>query len=284
MSKAVALAGLGALAGGLTGSILTAKRILDTYRINAEEFVYSPYRHQYTVEEFEERGEFEFTYYLDGFAGAFNRVGLKHIEALRARGYRVEVREIHEYLVAYLHKPPKKDDFALVHPLFFTQPTALKWLAKHHRYVVAFEVADTTKISRDYVLYANNQRLSAIFLPSTFAMEAYRRSGVMNKTFLVPHGVGEVFGRARKDVHTNNEVLRRLRQDDRIKILYFGLHSIETRKGGDVVREAVRRLRDKGRRFLLVVKTHAPPHDYHLSRHFGDLPAVKINTGSLRKT
>jgi glycosyltransferase involved in cell wall biosynthesis len=176
-----------------------------------------------------------------------------------------------------MHRPEKSNDFAIVHPLFFTDPKALYWLKKAHRYIIAIEVADTTKISKDYTLYANDPRINGVFLPSTFAIEAYKRSGVMNKLWLVPHGVNPIFGKVKSDVKTENKALKTLKEDKRIKILFFGLHSIENRKAGDVVREALRRLKEKGRDFLLVVKTHAPPLDYDLSSHFSGIPTVKIN-------
>jgi len=266
--------GVGALAGGVVGGVLTANRVMETYKLAESEHIFSPYKPRYSVEEFEERGEFSFTYYYDGFTGAFNRVGTKHIDALRAKGYRVQAREIHEYLVDFAHRPRKSNDFAIVHPLFFTRPRALRWLKRCHRYIVACEVADTTKISMDYTRYANDPRINGVFLPSSFAVETYKRSGVMNKLRLVPHGVDHAFGR--RDVETRNSTLKAIRADERVKILWFGLHS-GRRKGEDVVREALKRLKERGRDFLLVVKTFAPPRDYDLSSTFPGIPAVKVS-------
>jgi len=203
-------------------------------------------------------------------------VGWYHIEALRAKGYAVEPREIHEYLVRFEHRAAEEAaDFAIVHPLFFTRPEALDWLRRRHRYVIAVEVADTTKISRGYALYANRQGIDAVLLPSSFAVEAYKRSGVMNRLRLVPHGVDPLYGKPRDAIHTERAELKALREDRRPKILWFGLHS-GRRKGRDVVREALLRLRRRGRDFLLVVKTGTALMSWDVRGYFSPIPAVGI--------
>jgi len=274
--KEVFFAGLGAVAGGVAGSVITANKVMENVRFTHEEIA-NPYRHGYVVEDmFEEKGDFSFTYYYDAFLGAFNRVGIKHINALKAKGYTVRTREIHEYLVNFLHKPEKTNDFALVHPMFFTKPEAFAWLEKSHRYIACFEVADTTRISKDYVKRANDPRLDGVFLPSSFCMETYKRSGVMNKLWQVPHGVDPLFMLPKHLVETDDPTLKEIREDKRIKILFFGLHSVDTRKGGDVVRGALRNLRAKGRDFLLVVKIH-PLLLYDVAKHFSGIPTAMVS-------
>jgi len=268
--------GAGALVGGAVGGVLAANRVMKTYRLSEAEHVFSPYRHEYAAEPIpRERGEFRFTYYYDGFAGAFNKVGWYHIEARRAKGYAVEPREIHEYLVRFERRAEEAADFAIVHPLFFTRPEALDWLRRRHRYVIAVEVADTTKISRGYALYANRQGIDAVLLPSSFAVEAYKRSGVMNRLRLVPHGVDPLYGKPRDAIRTERAELKALREDRRPKILWFGLHS-GRRKGRDVVREALLRLRRRRRDFLLVVKTGTALMSWDVRGYFSPIPAVGI--------
>jgi len=276
-------AGIGALTGGVVSGVVTASRVMQGYRLAEAEHIFSPYKPEYGVKPFLERGEFSFTYYYDAFKGAFNKVGVRQIEALRARGYTVEAREVHEYLVARLHPFREGNNFAFVHPLFFTHPTVLDYLKRCHRYIIAFEVADSTKISVHYTRYANDPRIDGIFLPSTFAIEAYRRSGVMNRLFLVSHGVDQIYGKPRREFRTEDKTLRRIRADERIKILWFGLHSLESRKGAHIVRDALKRLKEKGRNLLLVVKTHPPPLDWKVSEYFSDIPTVRINTWLLEE-
>jgi len=273
--KEMFMAGVGAVAGGVVGSVVTANKVTQNTRFTHEEIA-NPYKHGYIVEEFEERGELSFTYYYDAYLGAFNRVGFKQINALKAKGYTVRTREIHEYLVSFLHEPVKTNDFALVHPMFFTKPEALAWLEKSHRYIACFEVADTTRVSKDLVEYANDSRLDGIFLPSTFCMETYKRSGVMNKLWQIPHGVDPLFELPKTEIKTDDPTLEEIRRDERIKILFFGLHSVDTRKGGDIVREALRRLRAKGRDFLLVVKIH-PLLLYDVAKHFSGIPTAMVS-------
>ncbi|MCP8308943.1 MAG: hypothetical protein H3Z54_09660 [archaeon] len=267
--KELAIFGLGALTATVPSSIITANRVMS----REVELPFSPHKHQYSVEEFEEYGEFRFTYYYDKFSGAFNRVASEHTNALNNMGFKVRKRGLHEYLVNFEHEPEPLNDFAIVHPLFFTRIEALKWLKKSHRYIVAFEVADTTQISEGYADYANDKRIDAIFLPSTFAMETYKRSGVQNNMCLIPHGVNEVFQKPKDEIRTENNKLSRLREDKRTKILYFCLHS-EGRKGADVVREALKRIGHKD--FVLVVKTFPSPMDFDAEKYFSGIPTVKI--------
>jgi|GEM_PF-3331643 len=268
--KELAFFGLGALTGGVTSSVIIADKVMS----REVELPFSPHKHQYSVEEFEEFGEFEFTYYYDKFSGAFNKVASEHTNALNSMGFKVRKRGIHEYLVRFEHEPEYLNDFAIVHPLFFTRIEALKFLKKCHRYIVAFEVADTTQISKDYADYANDKRLDAIFLPSTFAMETYKRSGVQNNIRLIPHGVNGIFQKPKDEVSTNNPRLMKLREDKRTKILYFALHSVQTRKGGDVVRESLKKLQAKD--FVLVVKTFPSPMDFDAEEYFSGIPVIKI--------
>lgn len=279
--KELALLGLGAVVATPVVGVATANRVMMGMQNMGAELPFSPHKHHYSVEEFEERGEFSFTYYYDPFAGAFNRVAMKQIEALEAKGYTVHLRPHIEWLQKQLHRPERQSDFAIVHSLFFARdqtPRTLRWLKKHHRYIIGCEVADTTRISDGYAKIANDPRIHCIFLPSTFAVETYRRSGVQNKLWLVPHGVDALFGKPPHEIETDQQILQSLREDERFKILFFGLHSVETRKGGDVVRKVCKRLVEKGRKFLLVVKTYSGAMAWDTRRFLGsDIPHVRVN-------
>jgi glycosyltransferase involved in cell wall biosynthesis len=246
--KETALLGAGALFGGIIGA---------TTQSQITPLPFSPQKHQYSVEPDRPRGEFEFTYYYDRHLGAFNKVALSHIEMLKARGYVVHKREIHDWLVDFKHKPEWTNDFGIVHPLFYTTRTkALQFLAKCHRYVVAVEVADTTHISEAYVRYANDPRINAIFLPSIFAINTFHYSGVINRVWHVPHGLHYLYEVPPDKIHTENLRLKRLREKGRVKILAVVMHSAY-RKGVDIMIKAL--LRIPRQRYILVVKTFPPP-------------------------
>ncbi|MGB9684419.1 MAG: glycosyltransferase [Candidatus Bathyarchaeales archaeon] len=276
--KTAGVVALSSALTGLTASALTAQYVISNYK---PELDFYQHRHPYHVNGFEEpKGELAFTYYYDGYKGAFNRVAMAHVEELKRRGFTVRLREIHEWLVHFKYPDvePLKD-FAVVHPLFFTAPAGLRYLAKKHRYVLAFEVADTTHISKDWCRWANSEDLDCLFVPSKFSFEAYIRSGVQNRLEVLPHGVSENFSKPKEEFTTVNPVLKAIRQDPRPKILFFCLHSGKTRKGSVEVYEALKRLMAKGRKFLLVVKTH-PKESlawYDAKTEFPDIPLVQVD-------
>jgi len=186
------------------------------------------------------------------------------------------MREIHEWLVDYKHKPEWTNDFGIVHPLFYTtRKEALDFLEKCHRYIIAIEVADTTQISQNYVDYANDDRINAIFLPSQFAINVYRYSGVINRIWHVPHGLDPLYDVPKERIHSDNELVLKLREDDRIKILTFMLHS-SYRKGRDVIIDALKKVEGD---FVLVVKTYPPPFDEAILGEFrkAGIPLYPVN-------
>jgi len=183
---------------------------------------------------------FEFTYYYDDhIKGAFQRIAIFQMEALRKRGYKVRPLGIRECLSLFRRDVPIYRDIAIVHP-FFSPPDpqkALGFLYRRHDCITGFDVADTTHLSPSGVKALNDPRLRLLCLPSTFSVWSYRISGVMNRLAVIPHGVSETF--TREHVEPKNEEIKRLREIKKKKLLYFGLHSVATREAGDVVKEVV---------------------------------------------
>lgn len=99
--KTAGIVALSSALAGLAGSALTAQCIKNSYK---PEWDFLRYKHPYRVDGFEEpKGELSFTYYYDGWQGAFNRVAMAHVEELKRKGYTVRLREIHEWLVRFEH-------------------------------------------------------------------------------------------------------------------------------------------------------------------------------------
>lgn len=269
---------IGGVFGALVGSGVVAQQIYANYKPERD---FYPHRHEYRVDGVEEpKGDLEFTYYYDGYTGAFNRVGLKQVKELRKKGYVVRVREIHEWLKRFNHPKAKPlNDFAVVHPLFFTAPASLGYLAKRHRYILGFEVADTTQIGENWVHWANSKELDALFVPSKFAFETFTRSGVQNRVTVLPHGVSKDFQKASSELEVHNRKLEAIRRDPRPKILFFCLHSGKSRKGSQFLHKALRRLKAKGREFVLVVKTFPKGNVawYDASSEFSGVPVIQVD-------
>ena len=222
----------------------------------------------------------EFTYYYDRHKGAFNHVALHQVEELKRRGYIVRLREIDGWLERFDHPTAKPlNDFAIVHPLFFTAPASIRYLAKRHRYILGFEVADTTLITKTWVKWANSPELDCVFVPSKFAFESYTRSGVQNRVSVLPHGVTKTFQKPKQEIKVENPLLEKIRSDPRQKILFFCLHSGKSRKGSQFVHQALKTLREKGKDFVLVVKTYpkgtVPWYDAH--QEFPNIPLIQVD-------
>jgi len=127
--KTVGVVALSSALAGLVGSAVTAQYVRLNYK---PELDFYQHKHPYRVDGFKEpKGEFAFTYYYDGYRGAFNRIALKHIEELERRGYVVRVREIHEWLVNFKHPDAEPlNDFAIA------------YLIAPKEYVRVFPIAD----------------------------------------------------------------------------------------------------------------------------------------------
>lgn len=277
-AKVAGIAITSAALAGLAGSVLTAHYMFMNYK---PELDFYQHKHPYRVDGFgEPKGDLAFTYYYDGFMGGFNRVALSQIQELKRRGYVVRMREIHEWLAQLRHPEAEPlNDFAIVHPYFFSSfPAGLKFLAKRHRYIIAFEVADTTHISKDWCKWLNDENLDCVFVPSKFSFEAFTRSGVQNRVEVLPHGISENFAKPKEAFNTQNPILKAIRQDPRPKILFFCLIP-NNRKGELFLYEALRRIRAKGRDFLLVIKTHSPTTGgwFNAKEKFPKIPLVQVD-------
>lgn len=143
-------------------------------------------------------GELRFTYFSNSNANSsFSIVANNHVNQLRNLGYEVEEKPLD-----FLKKPFAgfNNHFAVVHLLSyifrqkrFEPNSILESLAKHFRYLVGFDVADTNHINQNYVRWFNNPRINAIMLPTQFCYNTFRQSGVLNRLYIVPHGISEKF-------------------------------------------------------------------------------------------
>jgi len=265
---AVAKAAVAGGLGFLLGSVATAVSVKEP-KPPAEfpKFSYNP--EHFTPPEAPE--EFSFTFYRDVFKGAFNRISSFHTAGLRARGYRVRAHSVYK-LFEY---DEVEGNVAIIHPLFspFLSVDARRWgimlkrLKRRHVLLFACDVADSTHIAPDVInRVCNSPHLDGLFVPSTFSASAYRNSGMINPVYVLPHGVSPEFSRSLPESGGHNPP----------RILFFGLHSLRSRKGGYVVAKVMRALRGEGYDFTLTVKIHAPPLVYDVKSFYGDYPTTRV--------
>jgi len=155
-------------------------------------------------------------------------------------------------------------DTIILHPLFLI--TGLRYsrltLARSRcDRLVAFEVADTDRISNKAVDLANQCDL--IIVPSTFAKYAYVASGVTAPVEVIPHGISPVY--TVDNIKPSSEVIKELRdlKEDKglVYVLYFLWHS-GFRKGADIVYHAFRYIQRRHPTVTLVIKRGAIEDPY----------------------
>jgi len=116
-----------------------------------------------------------------------------------------------------------------------------------------FETADSDRISEVAVETLN--QLDVVFLPSQFAIDSFKSSGVKVPIHKIPHGLSEAMLSPSKaiDFGPIQNILDMKQRDHATLILYFVTHS-EYRKGLDIVAEAMSFVQYRHRDVRLVVK------------------------------
>jgi glycosyltransferase involved in cell wall biosynthesis len=94
-----------------------------------------------------------------------------------------------------------------------------------------------------------------VFLPTNFAINAYKNSDVEAPCELVPHGLSDIMLTHEKTI--SDPELKKLYEEKKKKeaifVLFFCLHS-EYRKGADIVADAMRFLQQKHSNLWIVIK------------------------------
>jgi len=190
---------------------------------------------------------------------SFSVIAQQHIRYLSRR---VNIFEFDIDFYSSIYWAPGKR--ILVHPIFYSfigleKAKAEKALRKLYRLrnvasrLGGFDVADTDRISETAVELAN--RFDLIIVPSTFAKEAYVRSGVEIPVEVLPHGIPEEFQVPVKKItnKTIKELYKFKREKKAIFILYFLWHS-GFRKGADVLAAAIEQVFNEFDNVYLIIK------------------------------
>lgn len=187
---------------------------------------------------------------------SFTLVARSYIRILR-RAYRVSETDVDS--VDGLR--PVARPALFVHPFFLpllSRPGAAERFRTKVRpevsTVVAIDVADSDRISERAVEILG--AADYVIVNSEWSRRAYEASGVRKPVFVVPHALGSAFiGGSRPP---RNPVVRELaryrREKPHIRFLLFFLWHSGYRKGADLVYEIVKRLVERLRKVVLVVK------------------------------
>jgi glycosyltransferase involved in cell wall biosynthesis len=218
--------------------------------------------------------------YPQWHAVSFTLVARKHVEYIRRLGL-ARVYELDE--LAFPSYMPHLKYVAVVHPWIYVYhrlvqarlnaldeslrhrlPEYLAWWRSHYGRLVAVDVCDSDRIS-DYAVELLN-RADAAIVPSSFCAEVYRASGVRVPVHRVPHGVDPEWYTMPSAWETAPagrlspalvELYLYKRRKGRRFLLFWLFHSPE-RKGWPEVRETYRRLAERRRDAVLVLKTVSP--------------------------
>lgn len=191
---------------------------------------------------------------------SFGIVANKHIQELRkyTEVLPVPEQDLDRGIVI------KPNSTVIVHPLFYVFMGDRDWmytfrirrlhrLQQYNPTIIAFDVADTNRISPKAVDLAN--KVDVVCVPSGWCKRVYIESGVKTRVEVVPHGLSPTFINKPKEI--TSPIIRKLLQEkkdnDYIYILYFLLHS-GYRKGADLVYDAVGQIQQMYDNVILLVK------------------------------
>jgi len=190
---------------------------------------------------------------------SFNSISEQHIKHLSSK---VKVQKIDEEVLDNLMWIESRN--IVLHPilyvtigdkadLFQARQKRLTSLLKIKHRLGGFETSDSDQISKIAADVLN--RFHVIFLPSTFAINAFKKSGVEVPLELVPHGLSDGLLDPNRTIAADS--IRHIQQlkekHEATLILFFCLHS-DYRKGADLVYEAMEHIQGMHRDVYLVLK------------------------------
>jgi glycosyltransferase involved in cell wall biosynthesis len=212
---------------------------------------------------------------------SFNSISEQHIKHLSAK---IKIQKIDEEVLDNLMWIKPRN--ILLHPVLYTTigDKAGMFQARHKRLENAikiksrlggFETADSDQISKVAVDVLN--RFDVVFLPSTFAINALRKSGVSSPLELVPHGLSDALLDPDRTIAADS--IRHIQQikqkNEATLVLFFCLHS-DYRKGADLVYEAMEHIQGMHSDVYLVVKKTS--HDTEIKKKMRSLRLIEIPT------
>ena len=188
---------------------------------------------------------------------SFSIISEYHIRELRKyfKVYEIDERAFPQII-------PYCKPITLVHPYFYPVQkygSRFERIRTRFKALIGVDVADSDHITNLAVSMTNYA--DGIIVPSSYARDAYVRSGVTVPVYVVPHGVSEVYFKEEKNRKHFKE-LWNLKESRNLKYLLFFLWHSSYRKGADLVLKTYKEIRKKRRDVVLITKTMTPTGEY----------------------
>lgn len=182
---------------------------------------------------------------------SFNLIAEQHIRQIRKK---YKVQKIEER--GFLHVTPRSSPFVIVHPLLYIcgkNVERFAFVRGFMRRVIGVEVADSNRVSMKAVTICNIA--DALIVPSTWAREAYIKSGVAVPVHVVPHGLSEEFYKPPMEPENDQlKFIKKIKKErNYIYLLFFLWHS-SWRKGADLVYKVTERICKERDNVVLILK------------------------------
>jgi len=198
---------------------------------------------------------------------SFSLIAEKHVEQLR-KYFRVYT--IDELVFPNIY--PATRPLVIVQPFFWPMVRASKRLERllaRIRGIIGVDVADSDRISN--LAVSMTHYAECMIVPSTWARDAYIRSGCKIPVHVVPHGLDPQYFGPRTRVQSFKEIADLKRRKGYKYMLFFCWHS-EYRKGLDLVLEFYERVRRERKDLVLIAKFMTGSGQPHkMIRHLGGI-------------
>ena len=182
---------------------------------------------------------------------SFTLIAKKHLQYMKRR---VRVEEIDE--LAFPHIIPHSRPIVFIQPYFYVMLRASKFISRRlhaYRGFIGIDVADSDRISNLAVSMTDYAKVMVV--PSTFAKEAYIKSGVTVPVEVVPHGLDDNWFTDPPKIGQSFPDLLNLKRQRKCKFLLYFLWHSDWRKGVNLVYEFYAKLLKERKDVVLIFKT-----------------------------
>ncbi|RLF08430.1 MAG: hypothetical protein DRJ60_00425 [Thermoprotei archaeon] len=201
---------------------------------------------------------------------SFTLIAKKHLEYMKKKA---RVEEIDE--LAFPHILPHSRPLVFIQPFFYVMLRSSRFISRRlhaYRGFIGIDVADSDRISN--LAVSMTDYVEVMVVPSSFAKEAYIKSGATCRVEVVPHGLDDYWFTDPPRLTQSFPDLFNLKRQRRLKFLLFFLWHSDYRKGADLVYNFYRELKKERKDVVLIFKTATA--DGHWAKKFKELSCIHV--------